>query len=428
MWTMIMQSQKKFFPVLFIFSILGCAIFLKACSQKEETVIRSGLDVLVEEEISILHGKHIGIITNPTAINRNGQHIVDLLANLSQFKIVALFGPEHGIRGDQNELIVNGKDEKTGLPVYSLYGETRKPTSEMLDGIDLLIFDIQDIGARFYTYISTMANAMEAAAENGIPFLVLDRPNPISGRIVEGPVLDLQFKSFVGIAPIPVRHGLTVGELAGMFNDQGWLGSGVQCDLSVIPVDGWKRQIWFDETGLSWIRPSPNMPNLAAATLYPGLCFLEATNVSEGRGTEAPFLQIGAPWIDGEKLLSVLEAQQIPAVRFSSVEFTPVDLVGRVMNPKYEGEACGGVKIEVTERDRFNAVHFGIHLVCVMRDLYPNHFQWRGNSTRWMELLSGTDWIPVAIENGESPDAIITQWQDELNAFLEIRQQYLIYK
>ena len=408
-----------------IFLVVGLAVLFIRCSSSDSAVVRTGLDVLMDERIDDLTGKHIGIITNHTGLDRNGNHIVDLLKDHPEFEVVALFGPEHGVRGNQNEWIPSERDQKP--PVYSLYGETRKPTPEMLEGIDLLIFDIQDIGARFYTYISTMAYDIEAAAEYGIPFVVLDRPNPVTGRLVEGPVLDIRFKSFVGIAPIPVRHGMTVGELARMFNDEGWLEGGVRCDLEVIPMDGWRRELWYDQTDLGWIKPSPNMPDLEAAALYPGICFLEATNVSEGRGTEAPFKQIGAPWINGTELSEALNAQHIANVRFFPASFTPVDMPGMAMDPKYEGEECRGVRIEVTDRNRFEAVAMGIRLICTIRDLYPRDYKWRQENRRGMELLSGTGWIPSAIDEGETAVKIIHRWQAELERFKELRQRYLIY-
>jgi uncharacterized protein YbbC (DUF1343 family) len=407
---------------------LGYALFFFACSQNEKPVVRPGLDVLIEEKIGILDGKRIGIISNPTGVNRHGKHIFDLLVGRPEFEVIALFGPEHGVRGDRNELIPRGEDEKSGLPVYSLYGGTRKPTPEMLQGIDLLLFDIQDIGARFYTYKSTMAYAMEAAAENGIPFVVLDRLNPINGIGVEGPVLETHLKSFVGVAPISVRYGMTMGELAKMFNEEGWLEGEVRCDLTVIRMDGWRRSQWFDETGLPWVVPSPNMPDLNTAVLYPGLCFLEATNVSEGRGTDEPFKQIGAPWINGPELVKALENQHIPGVCFSPVMFIPKDMVGRAMNPKYEGELCRGIKIEVTDRNNFASVSFGIRLLCTIRDLYRDHFDWRAENFRRMELLTGTEWIPQAIAEGETAESIVTGWQEGLEEFLSIRRRYLMYE
>ena len=389
--------------------------------------MRTGLDVLIEERLDILTGKKIGIITNHTGLDRHKIHIVDVLTNRPEFQVMSLFSPEHGIRGDQHGTVANGTDTKTGLPLYSLYGSTRKPTTDMLWDIDALIFDIQDIGARFYTYISTMAHAMETAAEHGIPFIVLDRPNPITGSIVEGPVLDLALKSFVGIAPMPVRHGMTVGELARMFNGEGWLEGRVRCDLTVIPVKGWRRHLWYDETGLPWTKTSPNMPDLESATLYPGLCFLEATNVSEGRGTETPFRQVGAPWIEASRLMEALNRQTSTGVQFSPVSFTPVDMKGWTMDPTYEGEECHGISIHVTDRDRFQAVPFGIRLLCTIRDTHPDRFGWKTGSRRTMELLSGTRWIPQAIEDGEPTEAIVSRWQDDLEKFRMIRRKYLLY-
>jgi len=404
------------------------AVCLCGYSQESQISVKTGLDVLLDEKADILKGKCIGIITNHTAVDRQGNLLVDILCRRSEIHIAALFSPEHGIRGDQDDSISDGKDERTGIPVYSLYGKTKKPTPEMLEGMDLLIFDIQDIGARFYTYIGTMAFAMEVAAEKSIPFVVLDRPNPITGTGVEGPVLDFTLRSFIGVAPIAVRHGMTVGELANLFNSEGWLKDSRPCDLTVIPMTGWRRSLWFDETGLPWVQTSPNMPDLETAILYPGLCFLEATTISEGRGTLEPFKMIGAPWIDSEELASVLERKAIPGVRFEPVSFVPKEIIGRAKNPKYEGETCQGVRIQITDRERLKSVTLGIQLLCTVRDLYPERFAWRGGSVRTMELLSGQQWIPKAVEEGESAEVIVSRWQEGLDAFLKIRQKYLLYK
>lgn len=272
-----------------------------------------GLDK-VNEHQEIFANKKIGIITNHTAVNSDGKHITEVFAEMENVQITALFGPEHGIRGqaDAGAKIKDSSDPLTGISVYSLYGTIRKPTMQMLEKVDLLVFDIQDIGARFYTYIWTMALALEAAAENNIPFIVLDRPNPINGVTLEGTVLDTAFATFVGMYPIPIRHGMTAGELAILFNEQGWLKNSIKADLTIIKAENWQREQWLDHTGLEFIKPSPNMPSLKTATVYPGLCLIEGTNVSEGRGTPIPFEICGAPWIDKEELARALNAIDLP--------------------------------------------------------------------------------------------------------------------
>jgi uncharacterized protein YbbC (DUF1343 family) len=280
-------------------TITGLLTALSICQGSVET----GLDRAGEYR-QVFRGKRLGIITNHTAYDSQGRFVVDVLRGMAGVTVSALFSPEHGLWGKEQagENIKGQTDPVYHLPVYSLYGQTRKPTSEMLRGIDVLVFDIQDIGARFYTYISTMSLAMEAAAENGKRFVVLDRPNLINGSCVEGNVLDAAMASFVGMHPVPVRHGMTAGELATMFNERGWLAGRVRADLVVIPMEGWRRAMWYDRTGLRFIKPSPNMPDLETAAVYPGLCLLEGTNVSEGRGTDRPFRQFGAPWIDSQDL------------------------------------------------------------------------------------------------------------------------------
>ena len=265
--------------------------------------VKTGLDN-VTSFAEVFQNQRIGIITNHTAYNKSGLHIVDVFAAMKTVQIKALFGPEHGIRGDTDAggKIADENDPSRNIPIYSLYGKTLKPTPEMLKDIDILVFDIQDIGARFYTYVWTMALAIEAAAENNIRFIVLDRPNPITGNHVEGNILDMNYSTFVGKYPIPVRHGMTIGELAMMFNGEGWSYDRVQCDLQIIPAKNWQREMWFDQTGLKFIKPSPNIPDLMTAIIYPGMCLLEGTNVSEGRGTQEPFKIFGAPWIDSAKL------------------------------------------------------------------------------------------------------------------------------
>jgi uncharacterized protein YbbC (DUF1343 family) len=290
--------------------------------------VKVGLDVFLVDHLSLIEGKRIGIITNQTGIASSGEHIVDILSSIEGLSIGALFAPEHGIRGDLPDAtkMTSYVDKRTGIRVWSLYGEHLKPTQEMLEGVDVLIYDVQDVGARFYTFISTMGLAMEAASEYGKQFIVLDRPNPINGVTIEGPIIEESHFSFVGKYPIPVRYGMTPGEIARMIEGEKWMKGMDKLDLKVIPMEGWQRTMWFDQTGLPWIKPSPNIPSILTAAVYPGLCLVEALNVSEGRGTMRPFEQIGAPWIDSHKLAETMNFLDLPGIYFKPITYTPVTL------------------------------------------------------------------------------------------------------
>jgi uncharacterized protein YbbC (DUF1343 family) len=380
--------------------------------------VMTGLDC-VDSYIKVFQGKRIGIITNHTGYNSNGEYIVDVLRNMPDVKVTALFGPEHGLWGKEQDAIKidNQTDPLYGLQVYSLYGKTLKPTPEMLKDIDVLVFDIQDIGARFYTYIYTMSLAMEAAAENGKRFVVLDRPNPINGFSVEGNLLEPALSSFVGLYPVPVRHGMTAGELAKMFNDQGWLKDDVKADLVIIPMKGWRRRMWYDQTGLSFIKTSPNMPDLQTAAIYPGLCLLEGTNISEGRGTKMPFRQFGAPWIESNRLTERLNELDLPGMHFEPVSFTPE-------SSKYQGQICNGVRIIISERDRLEPYFSGIRIVNEIYRMYPQDFQWKA---KHFDRLCGTSKIRDAITNRSSLNDLRKKWRAELKSFQKIRKKCLIY-
>jgi uncharacterized protein YbbC (DUF1343 family) len=395
-------------------SILVFFMMLSCCYGS----VKTGLD-RVGAYKNLFEGKRLGIIANHTAYDSNGRFIVDVFRSMTGVKVMALFSPEHGLWGTARagEKIGSHTDTAYDLPVYSLYGKTQKPTSEMLQNIDVLVFDVQDIGARFYTYIYTMSLAMEAAAENSKTFVVLDRPNPINGINVQGNILEPAFASFVGLYPIPVRHGMTVGELAKMFNGQGWLSGHVKADLVVIPMEGWRRRMWYDQTGLRFIKPSPNMPDIETAAVYPGLCLLEGTNVSEGRGTLMPFRQFGAPWIDSKLLAGRLNALKLPAMRFEPVNFTPT-------STKYQGEECHGIRILVTDRDRLKPYLSGIKIINEICRMYPEHFEWK---TAHFDRLCGTSKIRDAIASHSSVDVLRSKWQKELESFLKIRAGYLLY-
>ncbi|MCB0261706.1 MAG: DUF1343 domain-containing protein [Calditrichaeota bacterium] len=407
------------FTLLLIF---GCEKQQPAATQ----TVQTGLD-RVAEFTKLFAGKRVGIVTNHTAYDANNAYIFDIINNLPDVTVTAMFGPEHGIRGQAEDgaPIYTKSDPLNDVPIYSLYGQTRKPTAEMMENVDVLVFDIQDIGARYYTYIYTMAYAMEAAAEFGKPFVVLDRPNPITGSLVEGNILDTAFATFVGRFPMPVRHGMTVGELAKMFNGEGWLGDGLYADLTIIPMKNWKRNMWFDETGQRFIKPSPNMPSLLAETTYPGTCLIEGTNFSEGRGTPTPFEHIGAPWVNGKELADKLNALKLRGVTFVDTTFTPIPIPGAATNPKLRDRECGAVRLNVTDRNAFQPYRTGIHIINAIYQLYSDSLEFR---VAHFDRLCGTDKIRLAIQNGEDMNKLIDSWQDDLENFLVVRQKYLIYE
>lgn len=377
-----------------------------------------GIEVLLEERIDLLAGKRVGLVTNPTGIDRDLRSSVDLLVAHPDVRLVALFGPEHGVRGDvqAGDRVDSSHDRKTGLPVHSLYGEHREPTAAMLEGIDVLVFDIQDVGARFYTYPYTLANVMRAARRAGIPVVVPDRPNPIGGKHVEGPVLEPEYTSFVGMFPIPIRHGMTIGELAMLFNDA----FGIGAELHVVPMRGWRRGMREPGQALPWILPSPNMPTPDTALVYPGTALFEGTNVSEGRGTTRPFETIGAPFVDAEALAERMNALALPGVRFRPTWFTPTF-------SKHAGELCGGVQLHVTDRDAFRPVRTGIALLMAMRAMHPDDFAFLPGESPFFDKLAGNGRVRGMILDGERLDAIEARWQDDLRRFEAVRRDYLLY-
>lgn len=381
--------------------------------------IKTGLDVLIERGHPEVDGKRIGLVTNHTAVDANLRSVIDLLHNDDRFDLVHLYGPEHGVRGDAQagDHVGRETDPETGLPVDSLYGDTRKPTPDMLEGINVLVFDIQDAGARFYTYISTMVLAMEGAIEAGIPYVVLDRPNPITGTHVEGPVLDPQYASFVGIHPIPTRHGLTVGELARLVaSDRGWP------EPHVIAMEGWRREMWFDDTGLPFVQASPNLPTLDSLTVYPGTCIFEATTLSEGRGTTRPFEYIGAPWINAAELVKELRSRDLPGAGFRPASFVPAF-------SKHQGASCQGVQVHVFDREALRPVELGVHLLHAIKHLEKPEFAWRPGTALGMSanLLYGNNDLHTMIDAGSAPEGIIALWDEDLAAFREKASEAYLY-
>ena len=415
--------------ILAAFAAFGCAPPSRtpstAAALTNASAVRPGLDQFVANPPDWARGKRLGLITNVAGIDSRGRNNIDLLAADKRFRLTALFAFEHGLRGDApaGQTISSGTDEKTGLPVYSLYGEVREPTAEMLRDVDVLVYDVQDAGARPLTRVSTMALSMKAAATKGIPFAVLDRPNPIGGTIVEGPVLDPAFASFVGMYPIPLRHGMTVGELARMYNTRFEIGA----KLYVVPIEGWRRDMMFDATGLSFIPPSPNLRRLEAEVLYPGTVLLEGTNLSEGRGTDFPFEQTGAPWIWPAVVIREMNALALPGVRFEEVRI-PVASDGR----RFPGQRIPGVRLVVTDRRQYRAVRTAMLLIDTIHRLWPNDFAWAGANQRepgirTVDRLAGTDQFRMAVDAGTLRTKLV-EWESQAEAFRALREPFLLYR
>lgn len=386
----------------------------------EESFVQTGLEVLERENFKRLEGKKVGVVCNATSVDREGRHLVDLLLKNKSVNVVALFGPEHGIRGEHDETIGNSLDPTTGLKVYSLY-DTRlpaedryRPSAEMLQGIDTLVFDIQDIGVRYYTYITTLGYVMEAAAKHKIKVIVLDRPNPLGGLRVEGPNLQPEYRSFAGYHDMPITHGMTIGELALLFNAERKIGA----DVEVVKMVHWDRRLLYDETGLPWVNPSPNIRNVREAALYPGIGFLEGLPLSVGRGTDTPFEVIGAPWIDGLALARDLNHRGLPAVSFVPTRFTPV-------SSKYRGEACGGVQILLWNRHLCPPSELGIYLADALIRRYPDHLN--GETLHALRGMIGNAAIPEALAKGTPPETIIASWAGDVEEWYRRRAAYLLY-
>ncbi len=422
--------------------------YTPSCTNKNDFVlsykqkdVKPGIEVFLESHLDLVKGKRVGLITNPTGVASNLESIVDLFYKNQEINLVALYGPEHGVRGNAQagEYVSFYIDDKYNIPVFSLYGQSRKPEAGMLknideymrsfdtieagkipeasmvESLDVLIFDIQDVGTRIYTYLATMAYCMQASAENGVDFIVLDRPNPINGEDLEGPLLEYpEYSSFVGLYPIPVRHGMTAGELAGLFNEK-FLEKKV--DLTVIPMQGWEREMWYDEISLPWVIPSPNMPTLDTATAYPGQVFLEGTNISEGRGTTKPFEIFGAPWIDGYELVKKLNELNLEGIKFREACFSPTF-------SKYKGELCGGAQIHVIDRNQYRPFESSLHIIKTVMKMYPSHFKFHNE---YFDKIMGTSKVREALEKGIDVKDIIKSYKGELDNFLVLRKPYLLY-
>ncbi len=411
-----MMFRNRFLPA-FIFIAIVTTAFAAArkatldVPQQSAVHVQTGIDVLEAQNFALLRGKRVGLITNQTGVDAQGRRTIDVLAQADGIKLVALFSPEHGIAGKFDATVANATDTATGLPIFSLYGDTKRPTDQMLQGIDALVFDIQGAGVRFYTFITTMGYCMEAAAKHDIAFFVLDRPDPLGGERIEGPMLDASRMSFVGYFRMPLVYGMTLGELAQMFNAENKTG----VELHVVQMKNWHRNETYDQTGLPWIPPSPNLHTLNEVFLYPGIEILQPAGVSVGRGTDTPFELVGAPWIHSEDLLNSLNPRQIPGVRFTAVSFTP-------SSGLYSGQACAGVKLEITDRDTFVSVRVGLEIADALHRLYPVRFQ----ITKLTDLLGSQASVDALIAY-QSPANIIASWVSDLAAFRAMRAKYLIY-
>ena len=386
-------------------------------SRASASTVRPGIETFLADVPRALRGKRVGLITNHTGIDRSRAPDIDLIAKHKDLKLVALLAPEHGIRGTAaaGEKVVDEIDPKTGVPVFSLYtAEDRGPTSEMLKDVDVLVYDLQEVGGRTWTYVSTMALAMQAAVRKGIPFVVLDRPNPIGGEIVEGALLDLRFKSFVGMYPIPARHGMTVGELATLFNQKYRIGA----DLIVARVANWRRSQWLDETGLPWVNPSPNLRSLAALTSYPGSVYFEGTTLTEGRGTDRPFEQIGAPWLDAQKVARVMNGRRLSGVRFKAIRMSVAPAAA-----KHPGQTIPAIRFVITDRRAYRPVRTSLLLIEEIRRRHPGDFAW----TATIDRLTGSDKVRLAVESGRL-HSLLEEWDREATEFHESRKPFLLYR
>ena len=390
--------------------------------ESEARQVRSGIEVLLSDSLHLVQGKNVGLLTNHTGIYWTSDGIVgstiDALYEANNVDLVALYAPEHGIRGQEQAgaAIDSGRDERTGVPIHSLYGEVRKPTPAMLEGVDVLLFDMQDIGARYYTYVSTMALAMEAAGEQDIPFIVLDRPNPVRGDVVQGNLLKPGYETFVGMYPVPMRHGMTAGELAQLYVGE----FGLEVDLHVVPLDGWARDMTFDQTQLPWVPPSPNMPSLESALAYPGTCLFEGTPISVGRGTDRAFQWVGAPWLDGVQLAQSLNGYGINGVRFESTTFTPRNAGDR----KFEGQEVSGVLL-IPESTDYDASKAAVAMLLETYSMSGDNWLW---AEAHFDRLAGTDSLRLSIEAGADFAELTSAWESETQAFEQLRSPYLIYR
>ena len=384
--------------------------------------VKTGLENLLENHLDLIQGKRLGVLANQTSVDSKGRHIVELLSDHSLI-VTVLFGPEHGFMGNVEDAALIGDAVYEDIRLYSLYGEFLAPTPGMLKDVDVLVYDIQDVGVKFYTFISNLFLAMHAAKRENIPIIVLDRPNPINAEIVNGAITNPAFSSFVGVLPLPICYGMTVGEIAELFNNETYGGFSLGIDLTVIPMTGYKRDMWYDETGVPWIVPSPNMPTLETAVIYPGMCLMEGTNLSEGRGTDTPFLTIGAPYIDSKAWLDAIPKETIAGARAEPIAFQPKAIPGVVSRPKYRNERCHGLHFTVTDRDKLDPIALAVSVLCAVQKLYPEEFK----MTKYMDKLWGNEDLRALISEGHDYHSILQTIEHGLVQFKKVREKYLRY-
>ncbi len=406
---------------LFRWLIIGVVMISVGAQASSEERVILGLENLLNKHVDLIQDKNVGIIANHTSVDVEGNHIVDLVSNHANVK--AVFGPEHGFQGDVDDGTEIEDQHRDELQIYSIYGNYRMPTRKMLEDLDILIYDIQDVGVKFYTFISNLFLSMKAAKRDGVRVIVLDRPNPITATRVEGAVTYPSNASFVGVAPLPIRYGMTVGELAKLFNQEAYLGFAIDCDLTVIPMSGYKRSMWYNETGLPWIKPSPNMPDLQTAMIYPGNCLFEGTNLSEGRGTYQPFLQVGAPFFQAEKWIEEIDEEYFRGVEVETTRFTPKSIPGMDTRPKHQDTKCQGLTFHITNPDEFKPIPMTVALLVEAQKKFASSISYR----RYMDNLWGSENLRSMLNDEFDTPTILQTFNEDLERFKKVRKKYLIY-
>jgi len=414
-----MTNRKFFWKTFFIIPV----IFFCTCNpQNSQDQFKIGLENLVENHLDLIQGKKLGIIANQTSLDAEGRNIVNLLSEHAE--ITTLFGPEHGFYGNIEDGAAIDDSVHTEIKLFSLYGEYLMPTEDMLKDVDVLIYDIQDVGVKFYTFVSNLFLAMTAAKRQEIPVIVLDRPNPITAARVEGAITVPVYSSFVGVMPLPMRYGMTVGELADLFNGESYGGFAINAELTVIEMTGYKRDMWYDETGFPWTATSPNMTTLDTAIIYPGMCLMEGTNLSEGRGTPSPFLTIGAPYLDAQEWVKTIPEDALVGIEVSTVSFQPKAISGVVSNPKYKDEECHGLHFKITDRERLDPIKLTVAALCAAQKLYPESFK----MTKYLDKLWGNENLRAMVSEGKDSISILKTCESGIERFRKIRQKYLRYQ
>ena len=414
-----MTNKKLYWKTLLIIPVI---LFCTCHPQNSQAPFKTGLENLIENHTDLIQGKKLGIIANQTSLDAEGRHIVNLLSQHAE--ITALFAPEHGFYGKIEDGATIDDSVFSKIKLFSLYGDYLMPTEEMLKDVDVLIYDIQDVGVKFYTFISNLFLAMTAAKQQDIPVIVLDRPNPITATRVEGAITVPVYSSFVGVMPLPIRYGMTVGELADLFNGESYGGFAIDAELTVLEMTGYTRDMWYDETGFPWTIPSPNMPTLDTAIIYPGMCLIEGTNLSEGRGTPSPFLTIGAPYLNAQEWIKAIPEETLFGIEVSPVSFQPKAISGVVSNPKYRDEQCFGLHFKITDRERLDPIKLAIATLCAAKKLYPKSFK----MTNYLDKLWGNENLRAMVSEGKDYISILKTCEPGIERFRKVRQKYLRYQ